>query len=99
MSANVGDMAKRGRPAGLLLNPEAARHALQGRPQTWWASQAGISPGHLSAVLSGDKGCTPEAAAKLAEAVAVPTGMLFPELVDFGVERKRFTAAMIIEAA
>ena len=90
---------KRGRPAGLLLNPDAARFALGTRAQSWWANQSEISTAHLSEMMGGTKGATPEAAARLADALGVPLGMLFPELVQFTTTVRHFTAPKIADAA
>lgn len=99
MSANVGDMQKRGRPAGLLINPDAARHVLSGRPQSWWATEAEVSTAHLSEMMKGAKGVAPDVAERLAAAVNVAPGVLFPELVEFRTEVRVFTAGRINEAA
>ena len=82
----------RGRPVGLLINPDAARHVLGDRPQSWWASAAKIAPGNLSEVLTGQKGVTTSVAHRLAGAVDVPVGLLFPELVEFSTTIRHFTA-------
>ena len=102
MSPNVGDMsntAKRGRPAGLLINPDAARHILGHRPQSWWATQAEVSTAHLSEMMKGTKGATPDAAERLAAALDVTPGVLFPELVQFSTTIRHFTAPRVEDAA
>lgn len=89
---------KRGRPAGLLLNPDAARHALGSRPQSWLAVEAQLSTGHLSAMFAGSKACTTDVAERLARALGCPVGMLFPELAQFSTTIRHFTAPKV-EAA
>lgn len=86
---------RRGRPAGLLINPEAVRHALDGRPQSWLATRAEVSTAHLSEMMCGAKGATPEVADRLAAALDVPAGMLFPELVQFSTTVRHFTAPKV----
>jgi len=81
-----------GRPPGLLINPDAARYALADRPQSWLARSAKVSPGGLSEVLTGQKGVTEEIANRISGALEVPVGMLFPELVEFTVHVRHFTA-------
>jgi hypothetical protein len=99
MLGTVPNMSsKRGRPAGLLLNPDAARHALAGRPQLWLAVEGEVSPGHLSAMFAGTKACTPEVAERLSAALGCPIGMLFPEVVQFTTTVRHFTAPKV-EAA
>lgn len=90
---------QRGRPAGLLLNPDAARHALGARPQSWLAVEAELSTGHLSAMFAGTKACTPEVAQRLAGALGCPVGMLFPEVVQFTTMVRHFTAPKFEDAA
>jgi hypothetical protein len=46
---------QRGRPVGLLINPEAARYVLGDRTQASIARQSGVSAPHLSEILSGSK--------------------------------------------
>lgn len=96
MSVTVGDMSddspKRGRPPGFLLNPEAAKYALDGRPQSWWATEAEASTAHISEMMAGRKAATPELAQRMADVLRVPVGMLFPELVQFTTQVRHFTA-------
>jgi DNA-binding Xre family transcriptional regulator len=99
MSANVGDMTKRGRPVGLLINPDAARYVLGKRPQSWLATVAEISTAHLSAVFSGSKGVTREVADRLCAALDCEPGVIFPELVQFRTEVRIFTAPSVDEVA
>lgn len=101
MSTNVGDMsqAKRGRPAGLLLNHESVRFALGTRPQSWLASEAGISTAHLSEMLAGTKGATPEVAERIVKVLGAPKGMLFPESLEFRVAVRHFVASAVEAAA
>lgn len=84
-----------GRPLGLLINPDAARHALGKRTQSWWAQTAQVNPGNLSEVLSGSKGVTADVAARLAAALDAPIGMLFPELVKFSTTIRHFDAPQV----
>lgn len=87
-------MPKRGRPAGLLANPDAFAEALDGRPQKWLADQCGMSVSHLSEMIAGSKGATPEMAERIA-ATFGPTkraGTLFPELAEFRTSVRVFTA-------
>jgi lambda repressor-like predicted transcriptional regulator len=78
-------MAKRGRPSGLLINPDAAHHMLKGRPQAWLAEQAGVSTAHLSDVLQGAKRAGDELADRLADALECEPGVIFPERAGFQV--------------
>lgn len=100
MSITVDDMPttqgkSTGRPAGLLINPVAAEHHLAGKPQTWLAKQARVSPGNLSEVLSGKKGVSEDIAGRLAEALEVPVGLLFPQLVQFNTQVRYFAAPKV----
>ena len=94
----MSDTPRRGRPAGLLLNPDAARFALGTRSQSWLAATAELSTAHLSEMMAGTKGATPAIAERIAVALDVPVGMLFPELVQFSTTIRHFTAPKI-EAA
>ena len=91
-------MSRRGRPAGLLANPDAAVIALSDRPASPAAKQIdvarklGLSPAHLSEVLAGRKGIDPDDARRLAHELDLPLGALFPELATFRVEVRRFVA-------
>lgn len=102
MSPTVGDMPakpRRGAPAGLLLNPVAARHHLGKRPQTWLAAEAGVSTALLSTLMSGGRGASRETAHSLAAALEVPVELLFPELVEFSTTIRHFTAPKLDEVA
>jgi transcriptional regulator with XRE-family HTH domain len=90
---------QQGRPAGLLCNTEAVRYVLNGQPQSWLAKRSGVSPGGLSEILAGSKGCTRETANQIADALEVPVGVLFPELVAFRTQVRHFTAPKFEEAA
>lgn len=90
---------KRGRPAGLLANPDAFTDLLQGRSQKWAAEQAGLSVSHLSEMLSGSKGAAPEAAERLARALGCRPGTLFPQLATFRTEVRVFSVAGADQAA
>lgn len=94
-------MTKRGRPVGLLANPDAFADLLDGRSQKWLAEAAGMSPSHLNEMLAGSKGATPELAHRIA-AVFGPSkraGTLFPELAEFRAEVRVFTASGLADAA
>lgn len=93
------DAPRRGRPAGLLLNPVAARHFLGRRPQLWLSEAAGVSTAQLSGMFSGAKGATRETADKIADALGVQVEILFPELVEFTTTIRHFTAPKVDEAA
>lgn len=86
---------RRGRPAGLLINPDAAEALLGSRSQASWAASAAVSTAHLSEILAGRKGATPEMAARLAEALGVKQGAIFPELVQFRTEIRHFVAPAV----
>lgn len=79
-------MRRAGRPQGLLINPDAAHQLLGDRPQAWLAAEAGVSPAHLSDLLSGNKRASSELADRIADALgANTTGVVFPERVGFAV--------------
>lgn len=86
---------QQGRPAGLLCNAEAVRYVLADRSQLWLAKRAGVSPGGLSAILAGSKGCTRETADQIAEALDVPVGVLFPQLCAFRTQVRYFSAPKV----
>jgi transcriptional regulator with XRE-family HTH domain len=101
MSINVDDMAQtkqRGRPVGLLINTVAVRFFLGDEPQSSLAARSNVSPGGLSEILAGQKGVTREVADRLAEALEVPVGILFPELVEFSTAIRHFTAPKVSAA-
>lgn len=81
------------------MNPEAAKYVLGNRTSAWWAGQAGVTPGHLSSVISGRKGATDELALRLAEAVGVHASVLFPQLAKFTCEVRVFTVSATEMAA
>lgn len=89
---------RRGRPAGLLINPEAVADILDGKRQAAWANRADVSPAHLSEMLAGRKGATPDVAQRLAEAAGCRVGTLFPELVQFRTQVRHFIAPAVDEA-
>lgn len=89
---------RRGRPAGLLLNPEALRFALGSRSQAWLATNGKVSTAHLSEMAAGRKGATTEVADRLAAAIGCTTGVLFPEVVQFKTQIRHFVAPDQIEA-
>jgi len=82
--------ARRGRPSGYTLNPDAFADHLGTRSQAGVAADARLSPSHLSEMLAGSKGATDEVAERLARAVGVRPGTLFPELVTFRVQVREF---------
>jgi hypothetical protein len=83
---------RRGRPTGLLINPLAATAFLGHRSQTWLATTAKVSTAHLSEMLAGTKGATFDVAERIAAALGVPAGALFPELVQFRTHIRHFVA-------
>lgn len=85
----------KGRPPGLLMNPKAAHALLGSRTQSWWAIQANVSPAHLNMMLSGTKGATPDVVDRLASALDVDPGALFPELVEFRTQVRHFVASAV----
>lgn len=101
MSVTFTDMGTgaRGRPVGLLLNHEALRHLLDGRPQSWLAREAEMSTAHLSEMVAGGKGATRDVADKIAAALKVNPAVLFPQLVEFTTTVRHFTAPKVEEAA
>jgi hypothetical protein len=83
--------AKGGRPAGLLLNHEAARHLLGDHSQRWLAEQAQLTEAAVSAILAGTKGVTEASAERIAAALNCRPGVIFPELVGFSCQVRVFT--------
>jgi transcriptional regulator with XRE-family HTH domain len=81
--------AKRGLP-GLLINPEAARHHLAGRSQSWLATEARTTEAQISQILTGSKGASLAVAERIAKALEVTPGHLFPQLVTFTVGVRYF---------
>ena len=90
---------KRGRPAGLQANPDAFADVLAGRSQKWVADKAGVSVSHLSEMLGGTKGATPELAERLAEVLGCRVGTLFPQRAEFRTIVKVFTVSGVELAA
>lgn len=86
-------MKKRGRPLGLVANPDAFLDALDGRSQRWLAEKAEMSVSHLCEVLAGRKGVTPEHAERIAQTLGKRPGTLFPQLATFRVEAKVFSVS------
>lgn len=82
---------RRGRPSGYTLNPDAFADALAGQSQARIAALAELSPSHLSEMLAGTKGATPDVANRLSLSLGKRPGTLFPELVTFRVEYRTFT--------
>jgi hypothetical protein len=97
MSVNVASMTPTqltsvGRPPGLLLNHVAAKYVLASRSQKWLSDSSGVSTAHLSEMMKGTKAATRDVADKIAEALEVDAAILFPELVEFRVHVRHFTA-------
>jgi hypothetical protein len=85
---------KMGRPAGLLLNPVAVDHLLgEDRPRAWLVTQARVSHSVLSQLMTGNRGATTAMVDRLAAALDCPPGVIFPELVEFSVAVRVFTAS------
>lgn len=75
-------MAKRGRPRGLNVNPEAVEDLLLIRcvSKGELAEAAKISTGHLADMLYRQKGASPETIRKMAGRLGCKPGTLAPEL-------------------
>jgi DNA-binding transcriptional regulator YdaS (Cro superfamily) len=84
---------KGGRPAGLLLNPVALDHVLGERTRSSLADAANIKASVLSEMVTGVRGVSPAAAAKIARALNCEPGVIFPELVAFSTTVRVFTAS------
>lgn len=92
------DTRRRGRPSGYSINPDAWADHIGTHSQAAVAREAGLSPAHLSEMLAGTKGATPEVAERLALHLGCRPGTLFPQLVEFRVQVKHFTISQL-EAA
>lgn len=74
-----------GRPSGRILFTEgfeallASRHLLK----STIAAEAGVSPSFLSDLLARRTGASEAVAERIAEALSVPVGALFPELAGW----------------
>jgi len=88
-----------GRPPGLLLNHVAAKHFLDGRPQSWLSGESGVSTAHLSEMMKGTKAATRDVADKIATTLDISAAILFPELVEFRVQVRHFTAPSVDQVA
>jgi hypothetical protein len=89
-----GKRTKRGRPAGLLLNPVAVLHLLgPDNPQVGLAATARISAPVLSELMAGQRGASQAIADRIAAALGCPTGVIFPELVGYTATVRVFTAS------
>ncbi len=89
-----GKKNRKGRPAGLLLNPVAANHLLGAdRPQAWLADVAGVTAPVLSELMAGQRGATRAVADRIAAALHCEPGVIFPELVGFKVAVRVFEAS------
>lgn len=76
-------MAKRGRPRGLNINPEAveAFRLRECLSKQELASAVGIGPGHLADMLSDRrKGASPATVRKMAEVLGCTPGAIAPEI-------------------
>jgi hypothetical protein len=78
---------------GLLVNPDAVNYLLGDRSQAWLARESHTTEANVSAMLAGSKGVRLDVAERIAEALAVPLGVVFPEAVNFGTEIRVFTAS------
>lgn len=88
MGRSVG--RRLGRPAGIPINAEGVRAALCGRTQSWLATEARISPSHLSSLMNGTRGgATLNVAQRIADALGVPVESVF----SIGTESEARTAA------
>jgi transcriptional regulator with XRE-family HTH domain len=88
--------ARRGRPSGLRLNPDAFTALAGDRSSLSIAEGASVSPAHLSEMRSGKKGVTEDVVNRIASFLDVPPGALFPELVvlpPIDGKRPRFVVA------
>jgi hypothetical protein len=83
---------KGGRPAGLLLNPVALDHLLGERTRSSLAYEANIKASVLSEMVTGVRGVSSAAAAKIARALDCEPGVIFPELVGFRTAVRVFEA-------
>jgi hypothetical protein len=84
--------AKRGRP-GLLINPEAARHHMGHRSQAWLATESRNTEANISQILTGSKGVSRNVAERIARALDVPPGLLFPQLAGFTTGIRYFSTS------
>jgi transcriptional regulator with XRE-family HTH domain len=85
---------RKGRPAGLLLNPVAVNHLLgDDRPQAELARLAGVTAPVLSELMAGQRGATRPVADRIADALDCPAAVIFPELIGFTVAVRYFTTS------
>lgn len=77
-------MAKRGRPRGLNINPVAVTDLLKDRGlnKQDLCAAAGITPGHLSDMLTRDKGASIETVRAMAVALRVSVETIAPTITD-----------------
>lgn len=78
--------SRRGRPAGLKINPAALTEMLTRTGQTpaRLCEAANVSPSQLSEIRSGLKGASQELAERISTALGCHSpAVLFPELVSF----------------
>lgn len=85
--------ARRGRPSGLVANPDAFADVLGDKSQRWLATAVPMSPSHLNEILAGRKGVTEDVATKMAVVLGCRIGTLFPQRATFRVEAKVFTVS------
>jgi hypothetical protein len=78
---------------GLLVNPDAVNYLLGERSQAWLARESHTTEANVSAMLAGSKGVRLEVAERIAEALSVPVGVVFPERVGFTTEIRVFAAS------
>lgn len=57
-----------------------------------------MSTAHLSEMIAGNKAATPELANRIADALGVKPGAIFPELVQFRTQVRHFVAPPADEA-
>lgn len=87
----MGNGRRRGRPAGLLLNPQAFEYVLGERTRAEIAATARIGAPVLSELTSGTRGASRAVIDRLAAALGCEPGVLFPEMVGFTTTVRYFT--------
>lgn len=75
------------------MNPDAVNYLLGTRSQAWLARESHTTEANVSSMLAGSKGVRLEVAERLAEALSVPIGVIFPERVRFTTEVRVFSAS------
>lgn len=78
----AGVAAKRGRPRGLTINPDAVEDQLDrlGMSKGTLCEGAGVSPGHLADMLHRAKGVSIELVNEMATVLRCRPGTIAPEL-------------------